>query len=316
MNQIIKVRGIYRSPSHLPIWEVLEKAGIWREVGIELTSFEFCNSSTVAEAALFDGSIDFVSGNHISPYGLVAEGKPIVSLASPSNAVNDQLVTREPVKDLTELRGRRIGDTAIRDRSGGYHHPRGNHMLYVMRAGLKLEDVEWVELADDTHVLRNVILDALRDGKADAALVTGNTDDFGAAGLHLLALDPLPMINGPTITSSMRILREKPELGERLVKAMLLGIHFVKHNRENTEQILADLRRRIPESGGRYARVAKLASKPYPDISAVANAYQLCCMDAPQARSLSPMALWDLHYLRDLDESGFIDRLTQTTADG
>lgn len=309
MNQTIKVRGIYRSPSHLPIWEVLEKAGIWREVGIEVTSFEFCNSSAVTEAALFQGSIDFVSGNHISPYALVAQGKPIVSLASPSNAVNDRLISREPVKNLAELRGQRIGDTAIRDKSGGYHHPRGNHMLYIMRGGLELDDVEWIELAEDTHALRDVLLEALKDGKADAALVTGNTDEFQAAGLHVLTLDPLPMINGPTITTSMRVLRERPEIGERLVKAMLLGIHFVKKNREKTEQILAALKERIPSSGGRYASVAKLASKPYPDIRAVENAYRLCCMDAPQAKELSPMALWDLHYLRDLDESGFIDRL-------
>ena len=46
-----------------------------------------------------------------------------------------------------------------------------------------------------------------------------------------------------------------------------------------------------------------------PDIHGVANAYRLCCMDAPKAQELSPMSLWDLRYLRDLDDSGFIDEL-------
>jgi len=55
--------------------------------------------------------------------------------------------------------------------------------------------------------------------------------------------------------------------------------------------------------------VAKLAIKPYPDIQAVANAYRLCCMKAPEAKELSPMSMWDLHFLRQLDNSGFIDRL-------
>jgi len=49
--------------------------------------------------------------------------------------------------------------------------------------------------------------------------------------------------------------------------------------------------------------------KPYPDHQPVANAYRLCCMKAPEAKDLSPLAMWDLHYLRQLDNSGFINRL-------
>ena len=68
----ITVRGVYRSHSHLPIWEVIEKAHIWEQVGIEPTQLEYCESPPDAEAALFDGSIDFISGNHLTPYVLVA----------------------------------------------------------------------------------------------------------------------------------------------------------------------------------------------------------------------------------------------------
>lgn len=54
---------------------------------------------------------DFVSGNHVTPYALIARGKPIVCLASPSNSVNDKLVSRKPACSPSELSGRRIGDT-------------------------------------------------------------------------------------------------------------------------------------------------------------------------------------------------------------
>jgi len=83
----MEIRGLYRSHSHLPIWEVMEKADIWDQVGLKV-GFEFCDSSEAAEKALFSGDVDFVSGNHISPYLLVRRGKPIVSLSSPSNSVN------------------------------------------------------------------------------------------------------------------------------------------------------------------------------------------------------------------------------------
>jgi hypothetical protein len=90
----IEIHGYFRSHTHLPIWEVLDKAGIWRRVGITV-DFTYCDSSSEAEAALFEGRVDLVSGNHISPYALVARRKPIVSLASATNGVSDRLISRE-----------------------------------------------------------------------------------------------------------------------------------------------------------------------------------------------------------------------------
>jgi ABC-type nitrate/sulfonate/bicarbonate transport system substrate-binding protein len=307
--QQMEIRGFYRSHSHLPIWEVMDKAGIWSEVGLKV-GFEFCNSSEVAEKALFGGEVDFVSGNHISPYLLVRRGKPIVCLTSPSNSVNDRLVTRFPVKQVLELRGKRIGDTTLVDSIGGYHHPRGNHMLYVMRGGLRLDEVEWVELSESNDEFKAVQLEVLKSGKVDAIFVTGNTDQFEQAGLHGLQLDRLPMINGPTLTSTLTTLENKEGLAERLVKAQVMGIHFARTRRGETEEILAGLRQRVPEcKSANYRSVAKLLPKPYPDHEAVANAYKLCCLKSPETEEQSPMALWDLHYLRRLDNSGFIDNL-------
>ena len=310
--QPLEIRGFYRSHSHLPIWEVMDKAGIWEQVGLNV-SFEFCDSSSAAEKALFDGTIDFVSGNHISPYLLVRRGRPIVSLTSPSNSVNDKLVARFPLRNVGELRGKRIGDTTLVDSIGGYHHPRGNHMLYVMRSGLRLDEVQWVELTQSNKEFQAMQLDVLKSGKIDAIFVTGNTDKFEQAGLHVVALDRLPMINGPTLTSTLSTLQRKDRLGERLVKAQVLGIHFARTHRGETEKILEGLRQRVPEASNvNYRSVSKLLPKPYPDHEAVTNAYRLCCMKTPEAEELSPLALWDLHYLRELDNSGFIDALYQS----
>lgn len=305
----LEIRGYYRSHSHLPIWEVMEKAGMWQRVGLKV-SFEFCNSSSAAEKALFEGSIDFVSGNHISPYLLVRRGQPIVCLSSPSNSVNDKLVARFPVKEISELRGKRIGDTTLVDSIGGYHHPRGNHMLYVMRGGLRLDEVEWVELTESNDEFKAMQVEVLKSGKVDAIFVTGNTEKFEQAGLHTLSLDRLPMINGPTLTSTLTTLQKKPGLAERLVKAQVMGIHYARTRRGETEKILEGLRQRVPQCKSvNYRSVAKLLPKPYPDHEAVANAYKLCCLKTPETEEMSPMALWDLHYLRELDNSGYIDEL-------
>jgi len=175
---------------------------------------------------------------------------------------------------------------------------------------LRLDEVEWVELTESNKEFQAMQLEVLKSGKVDAIFVTGNTDKFEQAGLHVLPLDQLPMINGPTLTSTLTTLQKKERLAERLVKAQVMGIHFARTRRGETESILEGLRQRVPEAKNvAYRSVAKLLPKPYPDHEGVANAYKLCCLKSPETEEMSPMALWDLHYLRELDNSGFIDTL-------
>lgn len=308
----IELRAYYRA-GHSTLWELAEGAGILRRLGISLKSLEFCDSSAKAEKALLDGSIDLVAGNHITPYLQVAQGKPIVCIASPGNSVKDSVVSREPITSLADLRGKRIADTSIVDQWGGYHHIRGNHMLDVKRAGLDLAEVEWVEVADMMgEEFRTAQWEALKSGTAHATFATGNLRDFEEAGFHILPLDTLPMITGPTITTSLGALDGKDRLGERLVKAMLLTIHFARTRREEADRILGPSSSRMYAGrGGRAGGMARLPMRPYPDPQGVANAYELCSMQHPETRAVSPLALWDLHYLRELDDSGFIDELEQ-----
>lgn len=299
----IKVRGVYRSPSHLPLWEVLQEAGIWQKMGLDLVSFDYCSQPPQAETALFKGEIDFISGDHLTPYGLVAQGKPIVSIASPVNGQNASVAAREPIQSIQGLRGRRIADTPMEGRDGGFHHGRGNHMMYLIRAGIGIDQVQWVESEDS-----EVQYQALKSGKADARFISGTGERYKEAGFHVLPLGPLPMINGPTLTTSYTVLHKKRELGERLVKAMVLGIHFTKTKREKTERILEKLSKRTGDSYS-YKGLERMPRKPYPDPQAIINAYDLGCMKSLEAKEISPMALWDLHYLRELDNSGFINKL-------
>jgi ABC-type nitrate/sulfonate/bicarbonate transport system substrate-binding protein len=299
----IKIRGVYRSGSHLPIWEVLQEAGVWEKVGLDMVSFDYCAMPPDAEAALFKGDIDFISGDHLTPYGLVAQGKPIVSIASPVNVQNASVASREPIKSIQDLRGKRIADTPMEGRDGGFHHGRGNHMMYLIRAGIGIKEVHWIE--DESS---DAQFEALRSGKADARFISGVGERYKELGLHILPLGPLPMINGPTLTTAYTALHKNRELGERLVKALVLGIHFTKTQRDKTEKILENLNTKKGESF-QYGTLERMPKKPYPDPQGVINAYELGCIKAPEAKQVSPLALWDLHYLRELDNSGFIDEL-------
>ena len=309
--ELLEIRGYYRSPSHLPIWEVMEKANIWEKVGIKMRGMEYCASPPEAEAALFDGKIDFISGNHITPYALVVKRQPIVCLCSLSNNVRDKLVSRQPVRSVAELRGRKIADLCLEGRVAGFNHLRGNHMLYLLRAGVALNEVTWVELGDDvTQEFRKAQFEALQSGRADATFMSGATQAYEEAGFHVFEPEPLPMITGPTLTTSLDTLKRKDRLGERFVKAVALGIHYARTHRDAAERILEGLRKRNPEArSANYNSLARIPVKPYPNPDAVMNAYKLCLMKAREAEQVSPLKLWDVHYLRELDDSGFIDQL-------
>jgi len=216
------------------------------------------------------------------------------------------------MRSLADLRGRRLGETSLIGPDGGYAHTRGNHLLYIKRDGLDPSEVEWVELAQTSaDGFGEKQLQAMLDGHVDATFVT-RTEEYERHGFHVLTPAPLPMISGPTITSSAPKLAQIDRLGERLVKAMVLGIHFAKTRTAEAETILANLGERYPRLRGKEAtKLAQWPAKPYPDPLGVANAYELARLQYPEAKDVHPLALWDLRYLRDLDSSGFIDRLYQ-----
>ena len=55
-----------------------------------------------------------------------------------------------------------------------------------------------------------------------------------------------------------------------------------------------------------------LERKPYPSIEAIANVFQLAVRRNPEVASFNPLALWNTHYVRELDDSGY-KRLYQST---
>ena len=56
------------------------------------------------------------------------------------------------------------------------------------------------------------------------------------------------------------------------------------------------------------AIVGKLQIKPYPTLPALAATYEIACQEYG-ARGLNPLALWDVHWVKELDDQGFIDAL-------
>ena len=59
-----------------------------------------------------------------------------------------------------------------------------------------------------------------------------------------------------------------------------------------------------------YAELSRIVEpRLYPSMGAIANVYQEAIRQDEDARKVDPLSLWDLHYVRRIDDSGFIDKL-------
>jgi hypothetical protein len=54
---------------------------------------------------------------------------------------------------------------------------------------------------------------------------------------------------------------------------------------------------------------ASFEANPYPMLDAIQNVFALALKRDPEIKNFNPLALWDLHYLREIDDSGYINRL-------
>jgi hypothetical protein len=69
----------------------------------------------------------------------------------------------------------------------------------------------------------------------------------------------------------------------------------------------AELRRQVD------AMTEMLRLKPYPTAEAIVNSNEIAAHEYGAAVE-NPLTLWDIHWLKDLDDEGFIDGLAASLA--
>jgi ABC-type nitrate/sulfonate/bicarbonate transport system substrate-binding protein len=170
---------------------------------------------------------------------------------------------------------------------------------------------------DDTSGKFLDFVDEITCGKAAAALVDMPFDLYGVKkGLHVVALPDRPVIHNTTLLATSDYIAANEETVYAFLKGFIEALHFFKTQPGKVVQILKNnLAKRYGLDDDEYyvhlqREWAKLLSKkPYPLPAAIQNVYDLDVGKDPHMRHIGPMEPWDLHYLRKIDDSGFIDRL-------
>jgi ABC-type nitrate/sulfonate/bicarbonate transport system substrate-binding protein len=311
----------YRSQSHLPLLHVVSESGSWERHGLEV-DYNYKISATDAHLEVPTEEVEFVGGNHVSTYAHRAHGDTWVYLGQTLNATNGRLVVRPEsgIRGVADLRSKKIGTRGM--------HPGLNDWLYLKQRGLDVDrdDIEMISQVvtsgtsidpdQGAKVDDGPIWHWVRDGKVDAAFITPPGCVFAErAGLKVIDVDPLPMIWFTTISTSSTFIRKHPDLVERFLKGIIEGVHYFKTHPEESTRIIKQLYSNEGELDDEaaaflYADIARLLEpKLYPSMQAIANVYEEAIRQDHDATKVNPMALWDLHHVRQIDDSGFVEEL-------
>ena len=102
------------------------------------------------------------------------------------------------------------------------------------------------------------------------------------------------------------------EVVRNALKAIIEGIHYYKANREPTLKILSKyLRVQDREVLEESLRAYDFALKPYPSREYFELPIQEVARKDPRVLKENPERFADSSLMRELDESGFIDKLTR-----
>lgn len=319
-----KIHFPYRSSSHLLLLHVVAESGAWEKQGLDV-EYDKKISSRDAHDKVMKGDVEFVSGNHISPYGKRARGDKWVYVGQTVNTcAGRKLVVRQDsgIDSIADLREKTVGTRGS--------HPTLNDWLQLRQHGL---DVDKDEVAiidtlgsdfdppegkeESTDPLPQWVLEK----KVDAAFLNAPRSNFAEEmGLKTIEVAPLPMIYYTTLSTSLKFTQQHPDIVERFLKGLIEGIHFFKTQPENTVKILEE---RYVADGKMDAQLARdtykvyvehFESKLYPTTAAIDNVYEEGLRQDKDAARINPMELWDLHFLRQIDDSGFIDGLYERSA--
>lgn len=310
----------YRSSSHLALMHVINESGAWERNGLNV-EFDKIISRGDAHDLVPKGEVEFVSGNHVSTYAARAKGDTWEYLGQTVSKNNLFLITRPDagINKLEDVRKRKFGNRG--------RHPGLNTWLYLKQAGLD-PDTDQVELITEVReedasgakkVKGKSLINMVKDGDVDAAFVNQpRTEQARRLGLKVIDIPAQDMIFFMTISSSAKMVTERPDVVKRVLKSVLEGIAYFKINRHETIKILMAKHKKEGELDQAMAALvyedlaARLEPRLYPSLGAVYNVYQEALKQDEKngdAAKIHPLALWNMNFLREIDDSGFINNL-------
>ena len=302
--QLTKVTVGYSAiaAGHLPAW-VAKEAGIFAKNGLDVR-LVYLRAGTTATMALISRQtpISQLGGPAIVSASL--RGADTAMIAGGFVITEWWLMTRPEIKTAEQLKG---GSAAIA-LFGGL----GDFMtrIALKRLGLTpMKDVALLQIGGNPERLG-----ALETGKVQATMLP-QPDNFMAQkrGFYNLVSVRLPYQSTGAATTRAFI-RESPDIVRRYIRSQIEAIYLIKTDRETAIRVLAkyqalDDKEILERTYDDISTDYRLPPKQYPTLEGLKNILEPLAQTDPKAKAAKPEDFVDLRFVKELDESGFVDDL-------
>jgi ABC-type nitrate/sulfonate/bicarbonate transport system substrate-binding protein len=269
----------------------------------------------LAEKELVDGEVDVIIGQHFTPFVSRVTGTNLTWLAVAQNRRDYKLVTRPGIRTIPEIQGKTV---AIAD------NPCLGINMRLQLNQMGLEDKVTIAPVKTAGGRHGRIWEMFAKGEIDAALLDTPGDlEAKRRGLKVHEDTPaLEIIAGECITTVPHVIEEKDEIVKNFMKTYLHAISifltkpdYIKQLARNNPAIARDLGHLLGTGNEelfdhfiQHWR-SRWEKKPYPRMTALFNTHEKATRYDARSADVNPLTVIDMHYVKELDEKGFIDEL-------
>ena len=286
------------SPQYGPVW-IAKEAGFFRKNGVN-AQLVYMRGGEIATQALVSDDVNFINAGGGGVVDAVLGGADIFMIASPINQEPQVLVAKKEIKDIRQLRGKRL---AVNSLAG----PAMLSLKIILAAsGLDPErDVTYLATGPSANRYG-----ALQLGQVEAATLAPPFT-FSARKAGYTFFEDLPAtkqaeLPNAALATSRRFADAEPLATEMVVKSVIEGIHFYKTEKRKTAAILKQYMKMQDgeELDETYSFYVKLfAEKPYPTGKGIQTI--LDWSKRADARKAAPMQFMQTKFIENLDKHGF-----------
>ncbi|HEX7227911.1 MAG TPA: ABC transporter substrate-binding protein [Candidatus Binatia bacterium] len=291
------------SGPHAVLW-LAREAGLFEKNGLR-TDIAYIRSGSTMGQALVAGEIQLAQMGGPAALAAGVAGFDVTMVAVALNTT--PIVIMGKVSTMEELKGKAIGVTRYGSNTDI------SARFAIRKAGLQPEkDVALVQLEDYAGIMGGIqsgriAAGALADPFTDHAKKLGYKEiaDIAALGLEF------PFVG---IVTKKTFIKEQPDVVQRFVRAYTESIALYKNNRELAKKVTSKYTGiKDPEilnsTVDFYA--PKLASVPYPTIGGIRFVLDQVATRDPRAKNYNPETFMDLRFVKQLEDSGFIQGLNR-----
>jgi len=294
------------SADQLPAW-IAKDSGIFAQNGLDVQTIFFTGGST-AILALVSGDVPITQVAGPGMVSSVLAGSDAVYIASGVTSLNYVLMGKAGIKTAEQLKGGTIAISRF-----------GSATDSIARFALRRinltpgKDVTIVQVGSGPDRMN-----AILTGKVTAAVINPPSsflaEKRGLAVVADVAKMGLVFQHTGAVTTK-KFIKEQPDIVRRYVKSHVEAVHKMWTDKEATIKTLdrymgRGLDREILEkSRENVLTEAMYPKKQYPSLEGLKTVLDELAERDPRAKSAKPEQFVDASFIRELDQSGFIDNL-------